>query len=117
MNHKNIKFTDKNNLTFYHMFKRFFITEKTVNYELNMATITFIAPNWCTKTLVKRCINLMCNNGDEKSSDVISIRVLNTAEKIKIKHTKAGKMTCTKSSEKKFIVKLKSPDKLKEVLL
>lgn len=112
MNHKNIKFVNKDKETFYHIFKDFFDTEKTIQYESTLNTITFIAPKWCTKTLIKRCMN--CAMG---GNEVVSVRIINTPGKYKKKYTKKGIMHCHKSSEKKVVLRLKAPEKLKEVLV
>ncbi len=103
---------EKNLLKLYEMFKRFFITEKTVNYELLGNTVTFMAPRNANKSQLKHILNSILGQ-----NEVISIRSLNTAEKYKRKFTKSGIMHCKQSSEKKMIIRLKSPEKLKEILV
>lgn len=108
--YKELKFKKAPEELFFDMFRNFFITEKSANYEIAEDTITFIGHKWCNKSLVKKCFESMLG-GKAK------VRVMNTSSKRQTKHTKKGTMHMCHNPKKKFMVHLEKPaiEKVKEL--
>lgn len=101
-----MKFKNKNNPVFCDIISKTILTEKTTHLELNLNCLSFIAPKWANKNLIKAAVENLF------SVNVLGVRLMNTPGKKKIIR---GRLSTKKESFKKVYVTVDSLEKAGEI--
>jgi len=100
------KFKNKNNPVFCDIISKTILTEKTTYLELNLNCLSFVAPKWANKTLIKAAVENLF------SVNVLGVRILNTPGKKKLIK---GRLANKKDGCKKVYVTVDSLEKAGEI--
>lgn len=98
------------------LFKKVYLTEKSVEIQREFNTVSFIVEDWINKTAVREAFEKLC------PGNVISVHSMNMQGKRRNSRTKRGQYQTrlmgenVKSTRKKMLVKLESVPKFMEAL-